>query len=271
MTSDEIISVLVNKLSFKQDENEHNSFYRECPIGGDALIVVRISNHRTYLQTWADRYKPIILPNKKVLRRMGSNLPTVNRKKWFYSFVFEDEQDTVGKTSVENGRKINVTEIVNKASQFTMEKLNAYLNALQKLCTTNQFDGTILGNYEVVSSTTPSDNTANENKQHKTRYNMKKTIRLTENDLHRIVKQAINELSGEMRYEEAIPQIENGLRSAKYAYQSVLSGLPQEALDSAKRDDGLNLYDNWHYIEGAIDNALENLRIVKYFMNIPTD
>ena len=31
----------------------------------------------------------------------------------------------------------------------------------------------------------------NENKQHKTRYNMKKTIRLTESDLHRIVRESV--------------------------------------------------------------------------------
>ena len=118
MTSDEIISFLVNSLSFKQDEKEHSSFYKECPIGGDKLIVVRISNHRTYLQTWADRYKPTILPNKKVIRRMGKNLPLVNRMKNFYSFVFEDKQDTAGNTFVKNGRKIKVMESVKKSEQY---------------------------------------------------------------------------------------------------------------------------------------------------------
>ena len=40
----------------------------------------------------------------------------------------------------------------------------------------------------------------NENKQHKTRYNMKKTIRLSESDLHRVIresmKRALNEMEG---------------------------------------------------------------------------
>ena len=50
---------------------------------------------------------------------------------------------------------------------------------------------------DIYNGGAPEDNTIKvdltENKQHKTRYNMKKTIRLTESDLHRIVKRAINE------------------------------------------------------------------------------
>lgn len=162
MTSGEIISFLVNSLSFKQDENEHNSFYKECPIGGNELVVVRISNHRTYLQTWADRYKPTILPNKKVVRRMGKNLSMVNRTKYFYSFVFEDEQNTVGNNSVKSGRKIKVLESVNKSAQFTIDMLNGFAAALQQLCSSNQYNSAALGDYETVT-TMASDSITNNN------------------------------------------------------------------------------------------------------------
>lgn len=41
-------------------------------------------------------------------------------------------------------------------------------------------------------------NNTNENKQHKTRYNMKKTIRLSEADLHRVIKESVNRVLNEI-------------------------------------------------------------------------
>lgn len=37
----------------------------------------------------------------------------------------------------------------------------------------------------------------NENKQHRTRYNMKKKIRLSENDLHRVIKESVKKILNE--------------------------------------------------------------------------
>lgn len=48
---------------------------------------------------------------------------------------------------------------------------------------------------DIYSGGAPEDNTIRvdltENKQHKTRYNMKKTIRLSESDLHRVIKESV--------------------------------------------------------------------------------
>ena len=47
----------------------------------------------------------------------------------------------------------------------------------------------------------------NENKQHKTRYNMKKTIRLSESDLHKIVKESIKRAINETDMNNNIQQL----------------------------------------------------------------
>ena len=44
-------------------------------------------------------------------------------------------------------------------------------------------------------------NNTNENKQHKTRYNMKKTIRLSESDLHRMIKESVKRVLREGEYD----------------------------------------------------------------------
>lgn len=49
----------------------------------------------------------------------------------------------------------------------------------------NAIERVVSAHYKLHNSET------NENKQHKTRYNMKKTIRLSESDLHRVIKESV--------------------------------------------------------------------------------
>lgn len=177
MQASEIISVIVNKLGFKQDTKDRNSFYKECPIGGDKLLVVRISNHRTYLQTWADRYKPTQTPNNKTLRRMGNNLPAIFRKKYFYSFVFEDENDSIGNTIVNEKRKITVIETVNKTMNFNQQMLQSYIQALQQLMSSLYYDTDILGKSERVIT-----------------QGIQESMRITESELRQYIQEAIREV-----------------------------------------------------------------------------
>lgn len=144
MTSKEIISFLVDKLSLKQDANEHNSFYGEYRIGENKLLVIRISNHRTYLSTWDERYKQTQQASNKIVRRMGRNLPDIFRKIIFYSFVFEDDIDTVGSTEVPSGRKINVNETVYKSAVLNLANLWNIKDGINQLSKTGYYNAEAL-------------------------------------------------------------------------------------------------------------------------------
>ena len=179
MNSNEVITMLVNQLDFKQDNTDRNSFYKECLISNDTLLVIRLSNHRTYLSTWEERYKPTIQPSKKITRRMGGNLPIVYRKKIFYSFVFEDE-NTIGSNQVNSGRKIVVYENIHRTSELNNNTLINICRALKALSHSAQYNSEILGEYTIITNRTDENMNTN-----------KKTIRLTETKLRSIIAESI--------------------------------------------------------------------------------
>lgn len=55
----------------------------------------------------------------------------------------------------------------------------------------------VLQNYITANKSQENNSETNENKQYKTRYNMKKTIRLSEDDLHKIVNESVSSLLNE--------------------------------------------------------------------------
>lgn len=59
----------------------------------------------------------------------------------------------------------------------------------------NAIERVVSAHYKLHNSET------NENKQHKTRYNMKKTIRLSESDLHRVIKESVKRVLREGEYD----------------------------------------------------------------------
>ena len=71
----------------------------------------------------------------------------------------------------------------------------------------------------------------NENKQHKTRYNMKKTIRLSEKDLHRLVNESVRRMLSEMEGNEL------NLRGDMPDYGTISLSDLQKALKMAWFDD----------------------------------
>lgn len=81
---------------------------------------------------------------------MGNNLPVVFRKKSFYSFVFEDEDNTVETPVVNDKRIIIVFETVNKAAQYNQHMIDKYMQALQQLMDSLNYDANILGNPEKI-------------------------------------------------------------------------------------------------------------------------
>ena len=54
-----------------------------------SLIVVRVSNHICSMKNWTDRYKPSLVANKKLARRMGQNIQSQYKKRCFFSIVFK--------------------------------------------------------------------------------------------------------------------------------------------------------------------------------------
>ena len=54
-----------------------------------SIVVVRISNHVCAMENWTERYKKRLIPNKKLARRMGSNLQEPYKYRYFYSIVFK--------------------------------------------------------------------------------------------------------------------------------------------------------------------------------------
>ena len=82
----------------------------------------------------------------------------------------------------------------------------------------------------------------NENKQHKTRYNMKKTIRLSESDLHRVIKESVQtilkesnitpNLEQEMeRYRDNPNRFMHTLNAYGMRYESILKDAEKMGLD----------------------------------------
>jgi len=72
----------------------------------------------------------------------------------------------------------------------------------------------VLQNYITANKSQENNSETNENKQYKTRYNMKKTIRLSESDLHRVIKESVNRVLREDKSEEQLQEVIPLLRQA---------------------------------------------------------
>lgn len=200
MVASSIIGYLVSTLKFKQNKNDTNdpkSFYKEIPIGVDKMVVIRISDHRTYLQTWADNYPKNLQPSKKIVRRMGGNLPIKFRRKTFYSFVFEDKPSQ-NDISVKDGRIITVYESVKQAQDIKDDRqLMLIGNALSNFITNQeQYDEQILGKLQ------PITNKIQENKQYRNTNNT--VMKINESQLRKIIQESVQSILRE-NYEEYSP------------------------------------------------------------------
>lgn len=131
MYSNEILSYIICALRLKQDDKEHDAFYGEYKLGENDLIV-RVSNHRTHLKTWDEKYEQI-------------------NDKTFYSFVFEDG-DTVGNTEVPSGSKIIVNETVYKSTDLNLENLRNIKNAINQLSKTGYYNVEALNQFKIITN-----------------------------------------------------------------------------------------------------------------------
>ena len=201
----EIILFILDFIRFRVPRtSEKDSYYT---VLGNTLV--RVSNHCTWLHIWDDMLEKN--PKWKGMR--------------IISIVFEDQNDTFNNNCLvlkrERRKPIRVEEYVyqlnGNAHYLSKDEIKAIINSIKLIERNNSFsDPTGKAIYcprvslNPSSANTTTDRNGNttystnygygadyvsesiDNKQHKTRYNMKKTIKLSESDLHRIIKECVN-------------------------------------------------------------------------------
>ena len=207
----EIFTQIKRNIRFQQSEKEKDSHYT---ILGKTLV--RISNHCTYLSIWDN----FLEKNPKM------------KGKKIISIVFEDNGSTFSDECLYlrryRSKPIKVEEIVypinGDGKMIQGQEIKSIIKDLQNITSSGQYADSIgKGQRYVRISINPSDDTQNatgivnsatnrkntsssqaggnsirDRIKENRRYNMKKRIRLTEADLHRIIRQCVNEALNEI-------------------------------------------------------------------------
>lgn len=174
---------LVLQLGFKPItvNSDKNSHYFELRHNGKLLLsVIRISNHCTDASTWKDRYDsatPTIRLSKKEIRRYRGNYNGLSNKyfqKRFLSVViYQPEIDGEQVCNTIQDGNIVVNQIVKNADLLNNEMLVEIES-------------------NIIAFANNMDNNQNNIKENT---NMKKNrIRLTESQLHRVIKESVKKV-----------------------------------------------------------------------------
>lgn len=188
------------------------------------------------------------LSNKELRRYRGNynGLPNKYFKKAFYSLVVYDPKiDGIQQCGNVQEGGISVYQNTYDATQMTNEMLAALENTIQQIA----HQGAITEN-----------NT-------KTQYKMKQKIRLTEGDLHRIVRQCVNEAANEPIY----PYHQQTMYGIKHPTDSVrgryLRYSPEDfSFDSTSKWNQNIEYDAKKMVD-LIDSAMDSLRNAREYAN----
>ena len=191
---DFVKSVLGKRFSFEDNNtNETNGGYTtygtlETPT---ALIIVRVSNHICSMDNWTQRYKPKRIANKKLARRMGNNLQPPYKDRCFFSVVFKAfdyQPNDVGSWRA----------ICNEYTfdPFEIEENGSLGNIAQDCLKLNSNKSVSINGQAPTQRIAQKGNTIENNQQIKEnkKMNNKQTIRLNENQLKRIVMEAVNDM-----------------------------------------------------------------------------
>ena len=162
-----------NLVTEKSDKLSH--YYEFRHKGALTMTVIRISNHCTDISTWRERYRsinPTIQLSNKEKRRYRGNYAGLNDKyfqKYFFSIVvFDPTTDGVQNCGDVNDGSIFVKQIVYDATKMTNENLVDCENFVKKIASGNITENI---NYNRIMK--------------------KNRIRLTESQLHRIIKESV--------------------------------------------------------------------------------
>lgn len=190
----EIIKKILENVRFRvSNTEEKESYYTQI---GNTLL--RISNHCTRLYVWDD----ILEKNPK-----WKGLPIV-------SIVFEDKDDTFNEIDCltlkrYRRRPIKVNEYVYRlqgnGQWITKQDEQLIIRSIKGICNGQYVDITNkCDEPQLRVSINPPDKDDDKNlddnnqiNEHKTYNKMKKVIRLTENDLHRIVRNSVKRIMKE--------------------------------------------------------------------------
>lgn len=144
------------------------------PPNGSEVIKVRLSDHRSTENEWGQN-ELTGYPNRR------------------YSIVIFSMK------SMPDESKQDIVET--EWQSYLSNGIPVYEKCFNRFYLKDTFPELISILQDIYSGGAPEDNTIKvdltENKQHKTRYNMKKTIRLSEDDLHKIVNESVRRIINE--------------------------------------------------------------------------
>ena len=146
-----------------------------------AIIVLRISNHVCSMNNWTERYKPKLIQNNKLLRRMGKKLQDPYKDRLFFSVVFKafdyQTNDAGSWNAICNEYIFNPYEVEEGRTIGRIAQDCLKINIGEPI--------SINGTNPNIRTTTRNHNKTNENRD------TKQTIRLTESELKGLIKEAI--------------------------------------------------------------------------------
>ena len=189
---DQAVSIIRRNGGFKPNRKD-TSYYRTYTIEGNRPLQARVSNHGTWLRTWYDKdYDPSYAIN--------------------FCIVFSENGEHDSDVSVDMDIKDDVGNVTNQRKSFEVIQYvyNCQLLDINDATLINQAVQSIWKNkvYKDPLANTPKRakvyklipnqtiETVVENNEHKTNKDMKKqVIRLTESDLHNIIKESVNKVS----------------------------------------------------------------------------
>ena len=153
------------------------------PPNGSEVIKVRLSDHRSTENEWGQN-ELTGYPNRR------------------YSIVIFSMK------SMPDESKQDIVET--EWQSYLSNGIPVYEKCFNRYYLKDTFPKLISILQDIYSGGAPEDNTIRvdltENKQHKTRYNMKKTIRLSESDLHRVIRESVKRVLRESADDPTNPE-----------------------------------------------------------------
>ena len=197
----EIVLQIAIALGFKIHEDE----FGVSAYGGNAI---RISDHCTYMQTWVDNETwnaPVRL-----------------------DVVIEDEP-TEAVTQVRVGYDFTITEFVSQSSDIDTQKARTIAYDIRNAMNGNPYANNVRGEKRNLVATH-----GNNTQQINCNTNMNKNkIRLTESQLHRIIKESVKRILSETRFGKPQPVFGNAI-NGKSAYLINDTGRMVAVIDNLK-------------------------------------
>lgn len=208
MLTNDIIREILKNIRFRNAGIESDSHYLLNTNNRGKPIQIRVSNHGTYLRTWVD-----MANGKDSNMRLIDPSASIN-----ISIVFIDKgnnltKDCIGQSDCENcgeeickpsivqgitskNRKYTVLQYTYQSEMINSRYLKSIINAIKRASIGGRYIdplNSIQMKRAKVKSMTTHDSITEDNNL-KLRYKMKKRIRLTEGDLHSIIRQQVRNI-----------------------------------------------------------------------------